>query len=165
VAAVLTLLAGLWIIAFWTHPHWARWFPAPVVAGLYNVDKGGLHPLRLTSFLALAWLARRLVSPDAAWLQSRWARPLVIAGQHSLPVFCFGIFAAFVGRVAMEHDGGLPMQVAVNVIGAASMAGVGALASWYKRKERQGRGTPVAADPAVEAAAVPAASREGATIS
>ena len=137
--AVLTLLMGVGIIAFWSHPHLARFVPAPVLATLYDVDKGGLHPLRLTSFLAAAWLARRLVSPEAAWVRSRWAHPVVVAGQHSLPVFCFGIFAAFVGRVAMEQDDGVMMQVAVNVAGAASMAGVGALASWYKRKERQGR--------------------------
>jgi hypothetical protein len=141
VIAVLTLLMGVGIIAFWNYPHLARFCPAPVLATLYDVDKGGLHPLRLTSFLALAWLARRLVSPQAAWVQSRWARPVVVAGQHSLPVFCFGIFAAFVGRVAMEHDDRLPMQVAVNLAGAASMAAVGALAAWYKRKERQARST------------------------
>jgi hypothetical protein len=139
VLAILTLLSGVWIIAFWTHPHWAHYLPPPVVATFYNVDKGGLHPLRLTSFLALIWLARRLVSPQVNWVRSRWARPLVVAGQHSLPVFCFGIFAAFVGRVAMEHDDGLLMQLAVNGVGATSMAGVGALAAWYKRKERQGR--------------------------
>jgi hypothetical protein len=152
VAAILMLLGGLWVIAFWSHPHWARLLPPGVVATLYDVDKGGLHPLRLTSFLALAWLARRLVAPDAGWVQSRWARPWVIAGQHSLPVFCFGIFAAFVGRVAMEHDDGVLMQIAVNLAGAVSMAGVGALAAWYKRKERQGR----AATP--DQAVLPAAS-------
>jgi hypothetical protein len=142
VLAVLTLLLGVGIIAFWGYPNLAHFFPAPVLAVLYDVDKGGLHPLRLTSFLALAWLARRLVPRDAAWVRSRWAVPVVLAGQHSLPVFCFGIFAAFVGRVAMEHNDGLLMQVAVNVAGAGTMAGVGALAAWYKRKEKQGRPAP-----------------------
>jgi hypothetical protein len=136
-AAVLMLLLGLAIIGFWGHPHLARYFSKPVLTVLYGIDKGGLHPLRLLSFLAIAWLARRLLSPDAAWVRSRWVRPVVVAGQHSLPVFCFGIFIAFVGRVAMEHDDGLLMQIAVNLVGAASMAGVGALASWYKHKEKQ----------------------------
>ena len=142
VIAILTLLMGVAIIAFWGYPRLAHLFSARVLATLYDVDKGGLHPLRLTSFLALAWLGRRLVPPSAQWVQSRWARPMVVMGQHSLPVFCFGIFAAFVGRVAMEHDDGLSMQVAVNVVGALSLAGVGGLAAWFKGKSKAGGSAP-----------------------
>ena len=139
-AAVCTLLFGLATIAFWHHPDLGRALPPVLVRGLDNVDKTGLHPLRLTSFLALAWLARRLVPIDAAWVNGRLARPVVIAGQHSLPVFCFGIFAAFIGRVAMELHAGFVRQVAVNVAGAASLLCVGFVAEWYKRRGRQGKG-------------------------
>ncbi len=139
-ASIAMLLFGIWTIGYWDHQSWGHVLPLPVARALDNVDKGGLHPLRLGSFLALAWLARRLVAPDAAWVRSRWARPLVIAGQHSLPVFCFGIFAAFIGRVAMEHDDSAWMQGAVNLAGALSLASVGALAEWYKQKGKRGGG-------------------------
>ncbi len=135
--AILTLLFGLWLLAFWQHQAWAAYLPAALVRWLNDVPKATLHPLRFTSFLALAWLARRLVSPAASWVRSRWARPFVIAGQHSLPVFCFGIFASFVGRVVMEQGTGPARQILVNVVGTAALAAVGGIAAWYKRRGKR----------------------------
>jgi hypothetical protein len=72
-------------------------------------------------------------------------------GQHSLPVFCFGIFLAFLGRLAMDEDDGWQMQIAVNLAGIVAMAAVGLLAAWYREK---GRAAPrnAAALPAVQGA-------------
>ena len=60
----------------------------------------------------------------------------MIAGQHSLPVFCAGIFLAFLGRLATEARHGLPVQFGVNIGGAAAMWAVGAIAAWYADKGR-----------------------------
>ena len=70
---------------------------------LVSIDKEGLHPFRLISILALAWLTARLVPTDAPWLRTRWATPFIVCGQHSLPVFCASIFLSFLGRLVMEE--------------------------------------------------------------
>jgi hypothetical protein len=104
-----------------------------------DVDKEGLHPFRLLSILALTWLTARLIPAGANWLRSRFAAPFVLAGQHSLPVFCAGIFLAFLGRLATEQDSGFFMQVGVNVSGAVSLVMVAAIAAWYSNKGRGSR--------------------------
>jgi hypothetical protein len=140
VVSVLIVVFGLamqWIV--WVHPESVAWLPAGVVRVLMNVDKQGLHPFRLISILALMWLTVRLVPADTAWLHSRIAAPFVLAGQHSLPVFCAGIFLAFLARTATEVKDGVLMQVAVNVLGAVLLTAVGAVAAWYGRKSMMGR--------------------------
>lgn len=138
VAAILIVLAGItvqWLL--WPHPETMERLPAFIGRALLEVDKTGLHPFRLLNMLALAWLAARLVPRDAAWLRSRWAAPFVLCGQHSLQVFCTGIFLSFLGRLAMEWREGWPMQLAVNVVGSLALLGVGALSAWYREKGRQ----------------------------
>ena len=128
-----------WVV--WPHPGSVAMLPAVVVRALMSVDKSGLHPFRLISILALTWLCTRLIRRDAGWLQSWIGAPFVIAGQHSLPVFCAGIFLAFLGRLATEARHGLPVQLGVNLRGAIAMWGVGTIAAWYSDKGRS-RATP-----------------------
>ncbi len=110
--------------------------PAALVQALATVDRESLHPFRLLSILALAWLAARWVPISAAWLRSRPAAPFVLCGQHSLPVFCFGIFLSFLGRLAVEEQPGWVVQALVNLSGALAMVGIAALAAWYWSKGR-----------------------------
>ena len=133
-AVVVFGLAMQWIV--WPYPASIAWLPNGVVQALMTVDKGGLHPFRLISILALTWLCTRLIRRDAGWLQSWMGAPFVVAGQHSLPVFCAGIFLAFLGRLATEARHGLAVQMGVNLGGAAAMWGVGAIAAWYGDKSR-----------------------------
>jgi hypothetical protein len=140
IAAVVVVLFGLvmqWVV--WVHPGVLAHWPAYIVRVLMDVDKEGLHPFRLLSILALTWLTARLVPAHAAWLRTRIAAPFVLAGQHSLPVFCAGIFLAFLGRLATEQNSGLFMQVGVNVAGAVSLVTVAAVAAWYSNKGRGSR--------------------------
>jgi len=135
VCAVLILLIGvslLWLV--WPYPELTSRFPAVAARILLSVDKEGLHPMRLLSILALAWLVSRGISANAPWLRSRFARPLIICGQHSLPVFCAGIFLSFLGRLAMEEQAGWAVQAGVNAVGLTALVAVGALAAWYKLK-------------------------------
>jgi hypothetical protein len=100
------------------------------------VDKTSLHPFRLLSILALAYLLGHLVPHGAAWVRSAPALPFVLMGQHGLPVFCTGIFLSFLGRLALEQAEGWPMQLAVNLAGFAVLVGVGAIAAWYRLREQ-----------------------------
>jgi len=134
VAAGMVLVLGALVIQSWSHPEMTAHLPRHLVRLFAAVDKTGLHPYRLISILALAWAVRRLVPDTARWLRGRIAAPFVITGQHSLPVFCSGIFLAFLGRLAMEQDDGWLMQVAVNGLGALALVAVGALAAWYRAK-------------------------------
>lgn len=136
-AVVLVGFVLQWVI--WPRAETMTQVPAALVRVLVSVDKEGLHPLRLLSILALAWLVARLVPAGAGWLRSRVAAPFVLCGQHSLPVFCVGIFLSFLGRLAMEERGTWAVQAAVNLAGAAALVGVGALAAWYQEKGRGAR--------------------------
>jgi hypothetical protein len=106
---------------------------------LAGIDKTSMHPLRLGSVLALAYLIGHAVPPEARWLRAPWAKPLVLMGQQALPVFCVGIFLSFAGRLALEQDDGWAMQAAVNLLGAAALVAVGLLAAWYGGAKK-GRG-------------------------
>lgn len=139
VAAIGLLLAGVFVI--WVvdmHQRVADLMPEFVMRFVITEDKTGLHPFRLASILALAWLVVRLVPFDAGWLRGRLAGTFVLIGQNSLPVFCSGIFFGFFARLGLEYDEQAVMQVAVNVFGLAGMAAVGAVAAWYRGKGRAG---------------------------
>ena len=138
--AVVTVAVGmvlLWVV--WPYPDVEARFPASLVHVLLIVDKEALHPMRLLSILALAWLAARLIPINAAWLRSTFARPFILCGQHSLPVFCSGIFLSFLARLVMEDQGGWLVQAGVNMAGSLALVGVGALAAWYRQKGRVAR--------------------------
>jgi len=137
-AAVIVVLVGLllvWLV--WPSDDVAARVPRILARAVLMVDKEGLHPMRLLSILALTWLVARLIPQSATWLRGRWAAPLVLCGQHSLPVFCTGIFLSFLGRLFMEaEDGFWAAQVVVNVLGSVALVAVGALSAWYRAKGR-----------------------------
>lgn len=140
VAATAIVLFGvllLWLV--WPYPDIETRMPAAAARILLSVDKEGLHPMRLLSILALTWLVARVVPAGAQWLRSRAAAPFVLCGQHSLPVFCAGIFLSFLGRLAMEERPDWAVQAAVNVAGSLASVGVGALAAWYRQKGAMAR--------------------------
>ena len=132
---IVALGFGLQVI-LWPNPDLMGRLPPDAVQALAAVDRESLHPLRLISILALAWLAARWVPIGAAWLRSRPAAPFVLCGQHSLPVFCVGIFLSFLGRLAMEQQPGWLVQALVNMCGALALVGVAALSAWYRGKGR-----------------------------
>jgi hypothetical protein len=150
------LAAGALLALAWQRPELRPYLPDWLASALSRVDKAGLHPLRLLSILALAYLLGHWVSRDAAWLRSPLAAPFLLMGQHGLPVFCAGIFLSFMGRVALEQSEGWPMQVAVNLIGLAAMVAVAAVAAWYRRRSGEG-GRKRAAAVTAEGTALPTA--------
>ena len=136
-AAVGILLFGLVLLFIvWPSDAISARVPASLARTLLLVDKEGMHPMRVLSILSLTWLVIRLIPVHAVWLRGAWAYPAVLAGQHSLPVFCCGIFLSFVGRIFLEQSDAWPMQIAVNVAGPVLLLAVAALAAWYRDKAR-----------------------------
>ena len=126
----------------WHRPDLGQMAPRWFTGLLTEVDKTALHPFRLISVLALTYLLAHAVPASAAWLRGRAAWPFLAMGQQGLPVFCSGILFSFVGRLALEYNDRVIMQMAVNAVGLASLIAVAWLSGWYKRKERARRSLP-----------------------
>jgi hypothetical protein len=120
--------------------------PAEVVAGIWLfLDKTTLGPLRLLNFLALVVVTVRLVSRDAAFLRSIFARPVILCGQNSLYVFCLGILLSYLGHlVLVEISHEFIVQALVSAGGCAIMIGVAAALQWAKLQARGGGKSPSA---------------------
>jgi hypothetical protein len=86
--------------------------------------------LRILHFLSLAVITVWLVPKDWPALKSRAFWPAIICGQHSLEVFCLGVFLSFAGHfVFTEVSNRVWMQVIVSAAGIAIMVGAAALVS------------------------------------
>ncbi len=132
--------AGL-VVASWQVPALERWVPEALAAWMYPIDKTSLDTLRLVHFLALAWLATRLVPRTAAFLGQRWAQPAIACGRQSLHVFCLGIFLSFAGHlILIEFGGALWLQLAVSVAGIGAMIALAQTLSWYGGRVRAAGG-------------------------
>nr|WP_294517626.1 OpgC domain-containing protein [uncultured Rhodopila sp.] len=135
VLAVVVVATGMAVILVVDpNPHLLEWMTVSPLRYLVIEDKTGLYPFRLLSILSLTWLCVRAIRFDQPWLRSRWAGPLVLLGQNSLPVFCGGIVLGFFARLGLEYDDRALMQIGINLFGAAGMVGIGALAAWYRAK-------------------------------
>src|SRR5260370_36986139 len=103
-----------------------------MIKAIYPIDKTDLDMLRFTHFLALALVVARFFPRKAEILTSKWLRPMVLCGQHSLPLFCFGVFLSFGAHwILVQHaqNGAraLWMQLLVSVGAIRIMVGLGCL--------------------------------------
>ncbi len=139
--AIAYIVFAFLVTLTWHFPRWAYLVPRFLTEWMYPIDKVNLDVLRFAHFLALAAVTVHFIPRTARWLESRWLRAPILCGQHSLEIFCLGVFLAFAAHFVMvEIVGGLIMQVVVSVVGVAVMIAVAALISWYKVVE--GRGGP-----------------------
>jgi hypothetical protein len=140
VAVVYLVFAGA-IALTWYIPGAEHFVPKWLEDWMYPIDKTNLDVLRFAHFVALAVLTVRLVPQQWAFLHSIWLRPAILCGQHSLEIFCLGVFLSFAGHFAMvEINEGVAMQVAVSLLGIVAMVATAALISWYKRVEGRSPG-------------------------
>jgi hypothetical protein len=136
--AAAWLLFGLVIVMTWHIPALEAVIPKWMIKAIYPIDKTDLDLLRLTHFLALALLVSRYFPRRDAILQSVWLRPLILCGQHSLPVFCFGVLLSFSAHwILVQHAQNgvrsLAMQILVSVGGFVIMTAI----AWALGKARK----------------------------
>ncbi len=140
--AVSFLLLSFAVTLTWHFPRLSYYIPLWLGEWMYPIDKTNLDVLRFAHFLALAAITVRFVPSDWPGLKSPILRPAILCGQHSLEIFCLGVFLAFAGHFVMvEFYPGVAMQVLVSVVGVGTMIGIATLISWYKAMER-GSGPP-----------------------
>ena len=118
----------------WHIPQLSSFMPTRLSQWMYPISKTDLDVLRFAHFLALAAVTIYLLPKDWSGLKSKWLKPLILCGQHSLEIFCLGVFLGFAGHFALgEFAGGALMHFAVCIGGILIMWGAAWMLSWYKR--------------------------------
>jgi hypothetical protein len=139
--AIAFLVLAFLIVMTWYFPRYAALIPKRVQDWMYPIDKNNMDLLRFLHFTALAILTVRFIPIDWPGLNSRWLRPMILCGQHSLEIFCLGIFLSFIGHfLTTEVSGSVLMQIAISVLGILVMIGVAWLITWYNTVEGRGSG-------------------------
>jgi hypothetical protein len=141
-ALALAYIAFAAVIALtWYLPGLSRFVHLPVWLEdlIYPIDKTNLDVLRFAHFLALAAVTVRFVPRTWPLLNSKALYPAILCGQHSLEIFCLGVFLAFAGHFAMvELSGAIWMQILISALGIIIMIGTATLLMWYKGVEGRG---------------------------
>jgi hypothetical protein len=127
------LLAAFFVTLTWHLPQLNFLMPKRLEQWMYPISKTDLDVLRFAHFLALAAITVRFLRKDWPGLKSPWLRPLILCGQHSLEIFCLGVFLAFAGHfVLAEISGGAGLHFLISVVGILIMSGMAWVISWYK---------------------------------
>src|ERR1700722_18761978 len=129
IVAIAWMALAFLIVMTWHIPFLDAMVPKWMIKMIYPIDKTDLHILRFTHFLALALVVSRFFPRKSEILNSKWLRPMVLCGQHSLPLFCFGVFLSFGAHwILVQHAAGgaraLWMQLLVSVGGILIMVGL-----------------------------------------
>jgi hypothetical protein len=140
--AIAYLVFGLFISLSWYLPGMSQYVPHWLEEVIYPIDKVNLDVLRFAHFLALAVVTVRFIPRDWPLLRSWWAWPPIVCGQHSLEIFCLGVFLSFAAHFAMvEVSAGFWMQIVVSALGILIMFAAAGVLTWYKRLEGRSPGS------------------------
>jgi hypothetical protein len=128
-AMVLTLAGSF--------PQLAAFIPDNIFKAFNPNDKTNLAPYRVIHFVIIAFLVTRFVPRD--WKGLEWAgfRPAIMCGQHSLEVFCSGVFLAFVAHFMLLMNGSLYMQFLVSFGGIALLCGIAYAKDWSAKLDKK----------------------------
>src|SRR5580704_12931430 len=127
------LLFSFFVTLTWYVPQLSHFMPRRLEQWMYPISKTDLDVLRFAHFLALAALTVRFLPKDWPALKSPWLKPLILCGQHSLEIFCLGVFLAFAGHfVLAEVSGGAGLHFVISISGILIMSAAAWLFSWYK---------------------------------
>jgi hypothetical protein len=135
--AIVIAAVGLVIKLSWTiHGVWDP-FPGLFLKELWPVNKNNLSLIRLVPFFATVFIVGTLAAPNAKFLRSSLATPLIRCGQQSLEVFCFGILLSALGHFLLsEYNSTILTQLAVNVTGVLALCLTAKIIDWYKSMGR-----------------------------
>jgi hypothetical protein len=82
----------------------------------------------------LALVVARYFPRKSEILTSKWLRPMVLCGQHSLPLFCFGVFLSFGAHwILVQYSHGVFAQLFVSVGGILIMIAL----AWFLDRARK----------------------------
>ena len=155
--AIAYALFGFAMQFLWEHAR-LDLLPSGVEALIFPTDKTNLSAWRFLNLLALAYITTYFLRADSRMLRWRAMRPLIVCGQHSLHIFCLGVFLSFAGLIVLvEFGDGVAYQLLVNATGIGIMIVAAALLDWYRVKERMPR---PAAERKVESTALGGGSAE-----
>jgi hypothetical protein len=130
------LFAAFCVTMTWYFPQLGFLMPHWLEQWIYPIDKTDLDVLRFVHFLALAAVTVRFVPQGWPGLKSPWLRPMILCGQHSLEIFCLGVFLAFAGySLLTESSAGAGLHFLVGILGILIMSAVAWLNGWYKRTD------------------------------
>jgi len=135
------LLFAFFVTLTWYVPQFGHLMPKRLEQWMYPISKTDLDVLRFAHFLALAALTVHFLPKDWPGLKSPWLRPLILCGQHSLEIFCLGVFLAFAGHfILAELSGGTGLHFVISISGILIMSAAAWLFSWYKHSaDKSGR--------------------------
>jgi hypothetical protein len=132
--AIAWMIFAFVIVMTWHSAFLESLIPKWMIKMIYPIDKTDLDMLRFSHFCALAIVVSRYLSRDWAGLKSRWLRPLVLCGQHSLPLFCLGVFLSFGAHwILVQWQSAFIEQFAVSFGGMAIMTA----AAWFLDRARR----------------------------
>jgi hypothetical protein len=128
--AMIMTLAG-------SFPQLASLFPEQVFNAFNPNDKTNLAPYRVIHFVIIAFFVTRFVPRD--WKGLEWAgfRPAILCGQHSLEVFCVGIFLAFVAHFVLLMNGSVILQFVVSFGGIGLLCALAYYKEWSKQLDKK----------------------------
>ncbi len=136
--AIAYLLFAFLIVSTWYYPSLSVFKPGWLHDFLYPIDKTNLDPLRIIHFLCYAILAAWLVPRTWNALHSPWLKPAILCGQHSLEIFCLGVFLSAAAHfVITEVSGGWPTQIVISLIGIIIMVAVAAWLDFSRKFNRK----------------------------
>jgi len=135
--AVLYLLFASFIALSWHYNSLERLIPDWLARQIYPIDKTNLDILRFLHFLAMAWIVRLLVRPNARFLKWPIFHPIRRCGEHSLQIFCLGTFLAVTAQIIVSrYEDSIVSQILVSLAGLVIMSLVAYAASWLKAQAR-----------------------------
>jgi hypothetical protein len=136
IVAVAYVLFSLGMYLAIYFPQLGVYVPRWLNDAVHPIDKTNLDVLRFAHFLALAAVTVYFIPKDWPRLKSPIFRPAILCGQHSLEIFCLGVFLSFAGHFAhVELAGGAGIQIVISIVGILIMIATAWLISWYKEVE------------------------------
>ena len=141
-AAIAYLVFSFGVVMTWHIPSLGFLVPEWLGTLHYPIDKTNLDVLRFAHFLALGAVVVWFI--PQTWSGLHWPifRPAIWCGQHSLEIFCLGVFLAFAAHFIMsEIASGVAMQFMVSFAGVALMIAAAGLLVWYKNVEGRSPGS------------------------
>jgi hypothetical protein len=120
--AAAWILFALFVVMTWHSAFLESLIPKWMIKAIYPIDKTDLDMLRFTHFLALATFVTLLMPRKWKPLNSIWLRPMILCGQHSLPIFCVSVLLSFSAHwILTQYTKGAWEQLAVSAAGILIM--------------------------------------------